>query len=614
MKNSFLTAITGSLTRNLGAEIGPEGVNYIAWAPERANVQVVIHASESAEARTLVLEKSEGGYFMGLDTKGRAGDRYTFTVDGREGLPDLASRYQPKGVSGPSMVIDPLAYQWRTHDWRSPEWRGHVIYELHVGTFTEKGTFRAAIERIEYLAELGITVIEVMPVAECPGERNWGYDGTLLFAPYHVYGAPDDMRAFVDACHARGVAVMLDAVYNHIGAIGDPTDAYSKYLSHPENTGAWGKSFNLDGENSAPVRHLLLQNIDYWLSEFRVDGFRLDATHAIKDESEKHLLVLASELIHAYGAFVTAEDDRNSAQLLKPLADGGWQLDAVWADDFHHTLRVSQTRENHSYLGRFNGSVEEIAETLRHGWYFRGQSHPKLSGPRGTPCDHLPPERFIDCISNHDQVGNRPFGERFHHSISSEAYRALSLFFCFVPYTPLLFMGQEWSASSPFLFFTDHPGHFGPLVSEGRRREFQFEAQEHHRPIPDCQAESTFRDSKLIWSELNKAPHAGILALYRESLKLRRKCFGDGNPSRDCWKVETGPNLVLLKYSLPEQPLEIALWLSRDGLDNFISQREIVLRSTDERFGGDSEVGPVAIVSIGIKPREPEPALATRMT
>ena len=586
MNSSFLEFVVGTSTHSLGTHIVAEGVSYAAWAPERSMMEITIHAASLGSARKLVLEKNKDGYFTGIDPEGRAGDRYTFCVDGHEGLPDLASRYQPEGLNGPSMVIDPRAYSWKAKGWKRPVWQGHVLYELHLGTFTQEGTFSAAIQHLDYLADLGVTAVELLPVIQCTGTRNWGYDGVLLFAPYHVYGKPDEMRAFIDECHLRGLAVILDVVYNHIGAIGDSTDFYSRFISHSKNNGAWGKSFNLHGENSRPVRHLLLQNIDYWLDEFRIDGFRLDATHAIHDESEKHLLVQASELIHAHDAFVTAEDDRNTAEILKPLEDGGWHLDAVWSDDFHHAVRVSQTKENHSYLGRYTGSFEEIADTLRHGWYFRGQTHPKLHKPKGTPCDHLPPERFIDCISNHDQVGNRPFGERLHQTISPESYRAISLFFCLIPYTPMLFMGQEWAASSPFLYFTDHPGHFGELVAEGRKREFKFDAHKPGCTLPDCQAEATFHNSKLRWNELLHSPHRDVLSLYRAGLKLRRDFFGERNPGRECWKVEADSNRLSLTYQWPQRVLEVTLGLPLNGKNATMARGETLLRSNDPRFGG----------------------------
>jgi maltooligosyltrehalose trehalohydrolase len=531
---------------------------------------------------------------MVRDPGGRAGDLYSFSIDGQEDLPDLASRHQPQGLSGPSMVIDSAAYQWKTPEWKRPAWRGQVVYELHVGAFTPEGTFLAATDRLDHLVSLGVTAVELMPLAQSTGTRNWGYDGVLLFAPYHPYGTPDDVRAFVDACHARGLAVILDVVYNHIGAVGDFTHSYSKFFAHPENTGAWGKHFNLDGENSGAVRQFLLQNVAYWLDEFRIDGLRLDATHAISDNSPRHFMVEATELIHARGGFAIAEDERNSAEIFKPAPEGGWQIDAAWADDFHHALRVSLTHESQSHLGNFTGSLEEIADTLRHGWHYRGQTPPKSGKPRGTASRHLPPAGFVYCISNHDQVGNRPFGDRLHQLIPPATYRAVSLFFCLTPYTPLIFMGQEWAASSPFLFFSDHPGDFGRLVSEGRKREFQFDAEKLHKPLPDCQAESTFLESKLRWNERFEPPHREMLLLYREALRLRREFLRGENPPRETWSVETSLDGLSLRYRLPAGELEVAFRTSRQKNEAI---GPVVLRSGEKRFGATpDETGPETTV------------------
>ena len=579
-------------SRRLGADFSPEGVRYSVWAPEKEKVTVHIRRAESNQETELPLSKTDDGYFTALDENGRAGDLYTFTVDDQQGLPDLASHYQPQGLSGPSMVIDPAAYKWKTPQWKTPS-REQVIYELHVGAFTQEGTYRAAIERLDYLVDLGITTVELMPLAECTGTRNWGYDGVLLFAPYHVYGTPDDLRAFVDACHGRGLAVILDVVYNHIGAVGDSTHSYSKFFAHPEDSGAWGKSYNLDGENSHAVRHFLLQNVAYWLDEFRFDGFRFDATHAIRDSSPRHLIAEATEFVHARGGIAIAEDERNSAEVFKPVRDGGWQMDAVWADDFHHTLHVSQTHENHSYFSDYTGTTGEIADTLLHGWRYRSQTPLNPKKPLSTSSVHLPPSCFVHCISNHDQVGNRPFGERLNQLISPVAYRAVSLFFCLTPYTPLIFMGQEWGASSPFLFFCDHPADFGRLVTEGRQREFQFATDKSGKPLPDCQAESTFLQSKLRWDESANPPQSETLLLYREALRLRHEYFAGQNPPRECWSVEAKPDRVSLVYHWPNRTLEVTLWTSRRGA---ITEKALI-SSSEDRFGGKTgEVGPVTIV------------------
>jgi maltooligosyltrehalose trehalohydrolase len=579
-------------SRRLGAHLSPEGVHYTVWAPERKQVSAHIRRSGSGQETELPLRKTDDGYFVATDQNGHAGDLYTFTVDDQQGLPDLASRFQPRGLSGPSQVIDPAAYAWKTPQWKTPS-REQVIYELHVGTFTPEGTYRAAIERLDHLFNLGVTTVELMPLAECTGTRNWGYDGVLLFAPYHVYGTPDDLRAFVDACHGRGLAVILDVVYNHIGAVGDSTHCYSQFFAHPENSGAWGKNYNLDGENSRAVRHFLLQNVAYWLDEFRFDGFRFDATHAIRDDSPRHLMAEAVEFIHARGGIAIAEDERNSAEIFKPIHDGGWQLDAVWADDFHHTLRVSQTHENHSYLSGYTGSTEEIADTLRNGWHYRGQTPPEGKKPRGSESIHLPPSCFVHCISNHDQVGNRPYGERLNQLISPAAYRAVSLFFCLTPYTPLIFMGQEWASSSPFLFFCDHPADFGRLVTEGRQREFQFAADKSGKPLPDCQAESTFLQSKLRWNEINQPLQSETFLLYREALRLRREYFAGKNPPRECWSVEASPECVSIFYRWPHRALEVTLWTSRPAG----AKEKPLISSSEQRFGGKAgEAGPETIV------------------
>lgn len=576
-----------SPSRELGAHLSREGVRYSVWAMGKEAVEVHIRRARNSKSEILPLEKSHDGYFTVLDGEGCAGDLYSFRVDDQKDLPDLASRYQPQGCTGPSMVIDRTAYTWRMPQWKRPAWGGQVIYEVHVGTFTQEGTYRAAIARLDHLVQLGVTAVELMPLPECTGTRNWGYDGVLLFAPYHVYGTPDELRAFVDACHERGLAVYLDVIYNHIGAVGDCTHFYSPYFALPEDKGTWGKSFNLDGKHSQPVRDFLLQNVTYWLDEFRIDGFRFDATHAIHDESKSHFMAEAVELVRARGGITMVEDDRNSAELFKPVSDGGWRIDAAWADDFHHTVRVSQTQEDHSYLGRFTGSLEEIGETLRHGWLFRGQVQPNMEVARGTACQHLSPASFIHCISNHDQVGNRPFGDRLHQVISPEAYRALSLFFCLTPYTPLLFMGQEWAASSPFLFFSDHPGDFGRLVTEGRNREFRFETQKLHKPLPDCQAESTFQDSKLRWDEIEASPHRETLSLYREALRLRREYFGGKNPERDCWSVEVGTNQISLIYEWPTRWLKVTMRASRAEDEELSRGESVLMRSSETHFGGD---------------------------
>lgn len=505
-----------------GPAITPDGVRYSVWAPEREGLTVQIEAANGGTLRFLPMTRDEDGFHTALDPAGRPGDRYRFRI-GEMLLPDPASRAQAGSVHEASLVVDDRAFAWTDAAWQRPRFRDLVIYELHVGTFTPEGTFRAVIERLSYLRELGVNAIELMPVVDFPGSRSWGYDGVLIYAPARAYGSPDDLRALVDAAHEAGIAVILDVVYNHFGPDGNYLACYSSRFASPKHETPWGAGFNLDDPDSAPVRDFFLQNVIYWTESFHFDGFRLDATHEIADDSPTHLLAEIVAEIHARGGYAIAEDCRNEVKMLTVSAQGGMGFDAVWADDFHHITRIAQTREQESYFRHYRGSLEELVDTLQHGWHYRGQMSPTTGKKRGTDGRHLPPSSFLHCISNHDQVGNRAFGERPSKVMSSEAYRAISALLCLSPFTPMLFMGQEWGASTPFQFFTDHQPELGKLVTEGRRREFAafaaFRDPETLKRIPDPQAEATFQNSKLKWEEAN----GGILELYRECLRLRRE-------------------------------------------------------------------------------------------
>jgi maltooligosyltrehalose trehalohydrolase len=545
-------------TQDLGAQVNPDGVLYTIWAPDHADASVSVEPKAGGLARRVDLHRDTSGYFQALDPLGVGGDLYTISLDGAPGIPDPASRFQPEGVFGPSQVVDSRVYPWQPVAWQRPAWNGQVVYELHIGTFTPEGTWRAAIDHLDQVRDLGVTVIEIMPVSEWRGRWNWGYDGVYLFAPSHNYGTPDDMRAFVDACHQRGLAVMLDTVYNHVGPAGDHLSHYAgAYFDHGAES-PWGRGYNLDGPDSAPVRHMILQNIRYWLTEFRLDGFRMDATQAIKDDSPRHILSEIREIVHAAGGFIIAEDNRNSAAVLDEAERGGWRFDGVWANDFHHTARVSQTREKHTYFVSYLGSADEIVETLKHGWLFTGQYHPFTQKNKGESCSHFPPQQFVYCISNHDQVGNRAWGERMHDLTSPEGYRALSLFLCLIPYTPMLFMGQEWAASSPFLYFTDQPAEVGDAIRAGRRHEFGFTDTDE---MLDPQDPDTFRRSALIWEDLRHPAHAKVLDLYRDGLKLRRELFGSANPPRDTWQVQASGNTVVIDYRINRRHLQVYYYM-----------------------------------------------------
>lgn len=548
MTNRELTAVRSRELLPQGAEIVEGGVRYRVWAPDKKNVEVIVDQPSGAyEMVPLLLDA--GGCFHGIHHGGRAGDTYKFRLGGDVLFPDPCSRWQPEGVHGKSMVIDPFSYEWKDAGWRRPRFRDIVLYELHIGTFTPEGTFLAAIEKLPHLRELGVNAIQVMPVADFPGNRNWGYDGVSLFAPARCYGRPDDFRALVDAAHARGIAVVLDVVYNHLGPDGNYLGAFSPHYFTKKHKTPWGDAINFDDAQSGPVRALFIANAIYWLEEFHIDGLRLDATHAIQDDSPRHILEEIADAAHGRGCYVFAEDERNLAMLVthKPK---GFGLDAVYADDFCHTVQVALGDPR--FADDFTGSPGELADELQHGWLYRGQPAKRVGGPRGTECGHLPPERFIYCISNHDQSGNHAFGERLNHFCSPEAYRAASALLLLSPYTPLLFMGQEWAASAPFIYFTDHKDDLGRKVRAGRCKEFSrhvdFKTAKKAKTIPDPQGAAAFEKSKLPWAETAQAPHAGMLALYRECLRLRMSGPAFRPDGRESWNVGD-PGIVALRYS-----------------------------------------------------------------
>ncbi len=514
------------MTQRLGATWTGTQVLYRVWAPKVASVTAEIH--RDGATRLVPLSPMEDGYFEGSDPEGRPGDAYGYRLGGAsQPMPDPASRALRGDVHGLSLVVDPSAFPWTDHDWKIPSLRDVVIYELHIGSFTPEGTFLAARERLPYLQSLGVSAVEIMPVADFPGARNWGYDGVQIYAPASAYGSPDDLRSLVDAAHAAGIAVILDVVYNHLGPDGNYLTAFSPYYFHSRHHTPWGNGFNFDAPHCGPVREYFGSNPGYWMDEFHIDGFRFDAAHEIQDDTTPHILAEMTDAIHQRGGFAVAEDDRNEARMLTATSEGGMGFDGVWADDFHHSLRVTLTGESHSYLGNFSGGTEELGAILGEGWLYHGQKTKTTGKPRGTPGGQLPPHQFIHCLSNHDQVGNRAFGERITQLVTPSAYRAASMLLCLSPYTPMLFMGQEWAASSPFLFFTDHHDELGKLVTEGRRREFasfpEFADARARQHIPNPQNAEAFHNSKLRWEEIEREPHALILSLYRECLALRRK-------------------------------------------------------------------------------------------
>jgi maltooligosyltrehalose trehalohydrolase len=599
--NKFLLAEDMILT-DQGPCLTAHGVSYRVWA--MGHQSVVAHVESAAgEKRQIELEQTKNsGYFFGIDPQGAVGDLYRFSIDGGEPVPDFATQFQPQGVMGPSMVVNAKAYDWQSKEWTHPELSGQVIYECHIGAFTQEGTFRSAIEKLDYLRDLGITALEIMPVADWMGDRNWGYDGVMLFAPSRAYGTPDDFRALVDACHQRGLAVILDVVFNHLGPEGNFSHQYSNFYFHEGKNNPWGQNFNLDGPNSLPVRKLLLQNIRYWLDDFQIDGFRMDATDQVHDTSSPHLLGEIATLVHKRGGFIIAEDHRNVREILEPREKNGWGFDGAWADDFHHIIRVNQTGEQYDYYRMYKGTLDELTSALENGWLYRGEMSPITHQPRGMPCDDFPPQSFVYCISNHDQIGNRVIGDRLSHDISEAAYRALSLFLCLVPYTPMFFMGQEWAASTPFPFFTDKSKEMGVKVLEGRRREFvekgAVQNPDDLEKMLNPQALETFTRAKLDWAEIAKEDHRGFLDLHRAGLKLRRELFDGKNPGRKTFSIEKLEHGVAIHYRLQDRAVKVALYSKGEGKPA-VSEQNLILRSNAPQFAGTANSDdPETVVSI----------------
>ncbi len=505
----------------LGATVDEGGARFRVWAPQRSRVTVVVEGGAE-----VTLAKDEGGFFGGFAAGVGAGARYRFALDGEGPFPDPASRFQPEGVHGPSEVIDPASFAWSDTAWTGRPLEGLVLYELHVGTFTPDGTFAAATQRLRHVRDLGAGAIELMPVGDFAGRWNWGYDGVAPFAPARAYGRPDDLRRLVDRAHGLGLAVHLDVVYNHFGPDGAYQGAFSPRFFTDRHRTPWGAAINLDGPGSGAVRAHFVENALRWLDEYHVDGLRLDATHALRDASPRHFLAELAAIVRERSggkAVLVAEDHRNLAHMVKPEAEGGWGLAGLWSDDFHHQLRRRLGGDADGYYRDFTGTTADIAETIGGGWFFRGQHSIHARGPRGSDPAGVPPQRFVVFLQTHDTVGNRAHGERLHHQVDPAAWRAASALLLCGPQTPLLFMGQEWAASTPFLYFTDHHAELGRLVSEGRRREMSaFASFASGGPVPDPQDPSTFERCRLRWEEIEAEPHAAVLRLYRALLALRR--------------------------------------------------------------------------------------------
>jgi maltooligosyltrehalose trehalohydrolase len=509
----------------------PGGVHLRVWAPARRRVEVV--SGSGAIVAALAREAGGSGYFSGFVEGMAAGALYRFRLDGGEAFPDPASRFQPEGPHGPSQVVDPAAYRWRDAGWRGAAREGQAIYEMHLGTFSPEGTWAAATRRLPDLADLGVTMLELMPVAEFAGRFGWGYDGVDLFAPTRLYGQPDDFRRFVDRAHELGLAVILDVVYNHLGPDGNYLEQFSPGYFTDLHANEWGRAIHFYG--APEVRELFVANAAYWIDEYHLDGLRLDATQDVHDRSPEHVLAAvgravrraAAALPPGRSAFLVAENEPQESRLVRPPEAGGCGLDALWNDDFHHAAMVALTGRSEAYYSDYRGSPQELLSAAKFGTLFQGQRYAWQSKRRGTPALDLPRAAFVAYLQNHDQVANSARGERLHRLASPGCHRAMTALLLLGPATPLLFQGQEFAASAPFVYFADHHPELARAVRQGRR-EFLAQFPSVADPaalaaVPDPGVPATFALCKLDFGERERPPHAAALALHRDLLRLRRE-------------------------------------------------------------------------------------------
>jgi maltooligosyltrehalose trehalohydrolase len=509
----------------IGAELIGNGLaHFRVWAPKAKRLEVVI------EGVFHELESEPSGYFSGAVTA-QAGTLYRFRLDGGENFyPDPASRFQPEGPHGPSCVVDPAQFHWTDGDWNGIKMPGQIIYEMHVGTFTREGTWQAAARELAELARIGITVIEMMPVADFPGEYGWGYDGVDLFAPTRLYGTPDDLRAFVDKAHSLGLGVILDVVYNHFGPDGNYLGVYSDDYLHRERGNDWGDSINFDGQNSEPVREFFITNGRYWIQEFHFDGFRFDATQSIHDESDEYIVGAigrAARLAAGKRSIIlVAENEPQDTKLIRPRSEGGDDLDGLWNDDFHHSAYAVLTGRNEAYYSDYRGRPQEFVSAAKYGYLFQGQPYWWQEAERGMPTFGTHPAAFVCFIENHDQVSNSAQGERMRFETSPGCYRAMTALLLLGPWTPLLFQGEEFGGTSPFVFFTDIGDEdLRKAIREGR---FDFLAQfpslatpDAQRTLPDPTDRKNFERCKLNFAE--RKEHSQFYDLHQDLIRLRRE-------------------------------------------------------------------------------------------
>ena len=605
--------MSDSHTRRLpiGAEPLRDGTHFRVWAPASRRVVVRVEGVEGRATAEQPLETEADGYHSGLLRGVAAGARYRYVLDDGSALPDPASRFQPQGPQGSSEVVDPARYRWADDAWRGVSGEnGQILYEMHVGTYTQEGTWSSAIERLPELVDLGVTVVEVLPIADFTGRFGWGYDGVDLFAPTRLYGSPDDARRFVDRAHGLGLGVILDVVYNHFGPTGNFWTSFAPAYHTDRYRNEWGTAINFDGPDSGPVREFFATNAAYWVEEFHFDGLRIDAAHSMHDASSDHILSVirrrVSRAACGRATFVVGENEPQLAFMARPLDAGGHGMEALWNEDFHHVASIVATGRREGYYADYHGSAQEFLSMATRGFLYQGQINRRQGKRRGTPTRGLPPRRFVNYLQNHDQVANTLRGERLNTRTDPAMYRAMTAWWLLSPGTPMFFQGQEFAASTPFHYFCDQGDELSDRICRGRG-EFlsQFaslatpEAQE---ALTDPCDPETFARSKLNWDD--RVANAAVLELHRDLIRLRREdpvlagrrpedCSGAVLSDRAfafrCFASDGGDRLILanfgdeLKYEPPTEPLLAAPAERR---------WRIVWSSEEVRYGGDGTPAP----------------------
>ena len=586
-----------------GARPLPDGsTQFRVWSPLAESLSVRIVGDES---RTAEMSRGEGDVFEARVARVGAGADYFYVVDGERERPDPVSRFQPAGVHGPSRVVDPDEFEWTDEGWRGVALGELVVYELHTGTFTPEGTFESIIPKLAHLKSLGVTAIELMPVAEFPGGRNWGYDGAHLYAPQSTYGGPEGLKKLIDACHREGLAFVLDVVYNHLGPEGNYLGEFMPVFSDKHKS-PWGQGLNFDGAESDGVRRHFIENALYWLAEYHVDALRLDAVHSIVDTSARHLLEELAEEFHALarslrrGALLIAESDLNDVRVIKGASEGGYGIDAQWSDDFHHSLHALLTKTDRGYFADF-GSLEDLAKAISEGFVYDGRRSVYRRRRHGTPSAELPGERFVVCIQNHDQIANGYWGDRLSRLLGLEQQKlAAALLLCGTPNVPLLFMGQEWAERAPFLYFTSHTDReLGRAVRRGRMEEYdafvrgEGETESTLGGFADPQSEATFERSKLDWTSLTRSPHAEVLRFYRDLLATRARyaCLSNCDKSRTRVRLDSTRHWLTVERGDAEGTHAVLVCNFDGGAQSIplpAGAWRLALWSGDAAYGGDA--------------------------